>query len=182
MSAWFESRAAPHRGSAMSELTAAVVVSSTSVAAGRAEDRTGPVIAGWATRRGWTAVGPIVVPDGEGVGAAITTAVSAGAALVVTTGGTGLTPDDVTPEQTAALIDRPAPGIAEAIRARGLEKTPFAALSRGVAGVIGHTLVVNLPGSLGAVMDGLAVLDEVIDHALGQLGHGVRGHGPGAAT
>lgn len=150
-----------------------VVVSSTRAADGRREDLTGPRIADWGRRHGYDVSGPHVVPDGPEVGAILRTLVDEGCALVLTTGGTGFTDDDHTPEQTSALLDRPAPGIAEAIRARGLASTPHAALSRGVAGISGRTLIVNLAGSTGAVREGLEVLETCVDHALQQLGHPV---------
>ena len=96
--------------------------------------------------------------------------------LIVTTGGTGLTDRDVVPEATAAVIDRPAPGLPEAMRAHGLTKTPMAMLSRGTAGVRGRTLIVNLPGSPKGVREGLDVLLPVLSHALGQLTGADRGH------
>ena len=113
---------------------------------------------------------PIVVPDGEPVGAAISAEVDGGARVVLTTGGTGLTPTDRTPEVTRALLDREAPGIAEAIRAYGAGKgVPTAALSRGLAGVAGDCLVVNLPGSRGGVKDAIAVLRPLLVHAVEQV-------------
>lgn len=148
-----------------------VVVSSTRAAQGRREDLTGPRIADWGLSRGFEVLGPHVVADGPEVGEVLRRLAGEGCALVITTGGTGLTEDDHTPEQTTAVIGRPAPGIAEAIRARGLASTPYAALSRGVAGVSGSTLIVNLAGSTGAVREGLEVLGGFVDHALEQLGH-----------
>ncbi len=162
-------------GAAMTEAdnarTLGVVVASTRAADGRREDLTGPRIAAWGEARGFTISGPHVVADGPEVGAILRHLVDGGCALVITTGGTGFTSDDHTPEATAAVIDRPAPGIAEAIRARGLGSTPNAALSRGVAGISGRTLLVNLAGSTGAVREGLEVLDGFVEHALEQLGH-----------
>jgi molybdenum cofactor synthesis domain-containing protein len=111
-----------------------------------------------------------VVPDGEPVGAAVSAALDAGARVVLTTGGTGLTPTDLTPEVTRPLLDREVPGIAEAIRAYGVAAgVPSAALSRGLAGVAGTALVVNLPGSRGGVKDGLVVLRPILVHAVEQI-------------
>jgi molybdenum cofactor synthesis domain-containing protein len=113
--------------------------------------------------------GPQVVPDGEPVEVALRDAVAAGYDVVVTTGGTGLTPGDRTPEMTRRVLDREIPGIAEAIRAAGVAAgVPAAMLSRGVAGLAGGVLVVNLPGSSGGVRDGMAVLAPIIGHAVDQ--------------
>jgi len=149
-----------------------VVVASTRAAAGRTDDLTGPVICAWAEQRGWDAGEPVVVADGAPVGDALAAALATGPDLVVTTGGTGLTPTDRTPEQTRPLLDREVPGVAEELRRRGLAATPTAVLSRGLAGVAGRTFVVNLPGSRGGVRDGLAVLDGIVDHVLDQISGG----------
>ncbi len=150
---------------------AVVIVASTRTAAGAFDDRTGPLLSRWLLGRGWGCA-VAVVADGDPVGAAIDEAIVGGAALVVTTGGTGLSPTDRTPEQTRARLDYEIPGIAEELRRRGAAATPFAVLSRGLAGVAGTALLVNLPGSPGAVADGIAVLDGLLDHVVDQLAGG----------
>jgi molybdenum cofactor synthesis domain-containing protein len=154
----------------MTSLRAAVVVASNRAAAGVYDDATGPLLVDFLVSSGFTCDRPIVVPDGEPVGAAIAAEVEGGARVVLTTGGTGLTPTDRTPEVTRPLLDREVPGIAEAIRAYGVAQgVPTAALSRGLAGVAGACLVVNLPGSRGGVRDAIEVLQPMLVHAVEQI-------------
>jgi molybdenum cofactor synthesis domain-containing protein len=149
---------------------AAVVVASNRAAAGVYDDATGPLLVDFLTSLGFSCDPPSVVPDGDPVGAAIGAAVDAGARVVLTTGGTGLTPTDLTPEVTRPLLDREIPGIAEAIRGYGVSKgVATAALSRGLAGISGSCLVVNLPGSRGGVKDAMAVLEPLLLHAVEQI-------------
>ena len=153
-------------------MRALAVTVSNRAAAGVYEDRSGPVLAGLLAEAGFTVDGPLVVPDGDPVETALRDAVAAGYDVVVTTGGTGLTPGDLTPEMTRRVLDREIPGIAEAIRAGGAAAgVPAAILSRGIAGLAGTVLVVNLPGSTGGVRDGMAVLGPILAHAVDQA-HG----------
>ncbi|WP_432926467.1 MogA/MoaB family molybdenum cofactor biosynthesis protein [Microbispora sp. CA-135349] len=149
-----------------------VVTVSNRASAGVYEDRSGPLLASLLREAGCHEVdGPRVVPDGDAVEAALRDGVAAGYDVIVTTGGTGVTPLDLTPEMTARVLDREIPGIAEAIRQVNREKVPTSILSRGLAGQAGKTLVVNLPGSSGGVRDGMAVLTPILGHVVDQI-HG----------
>ncbi|MGO4755902.1 molybdenum cofactor biosynthesis protein B [Streptomyces sp. 2MCAF27] len=150
---------------------ALVVTASNRAAAGVYADKGGPLLVDGLAALGLAVDGPRVVPDGDPVEAALREAVAASYDVVVTTGGTGISPTDHTPEATRRVLDYEIPGIAEAVRAEALAKVPTAALSRGLAGVAGTTLIVNLPGSTGGVRDGLAVLGRILVHAVEQL-HG----------
>jgi molybdenum cofactor synthesis domain-containing protein len=150
--------------------SALVITISTRAAAGVYEDKSGPIIAAALDDLGLQVEGPVIVPDGGAVGAALRDAVAAGHAVVITTGGTGLSPRDHTPEQTRAVVEREVPQLAAAIARYGVDHgVPTAVLSRGVVGVADRTLIVNLPGSSGGARDGMAVLGPVLGHAVSQL-------------
>lgn len=154
-------------------MRALAITVSNRASAGIYADKSGPVLVELLRSAGCQADGPVVIPDGAAVEAALREAVAAGYDVVVTTGGTGLTPTDLTPDMTRLIIDREIPGIAEAIRAAGVNGgVPTAMLSRGIAGLAGTTLIVNLPGSTGGVRDGMTVLRPVLEHARDQAGGG----------
>ncbi|WP_262285041.1 molybdenum cofactor biosynthesis protein B [Micromonospora sp. MA102] len=150
-------------------IRARVIVASNRAAAGVYADTSGPLLVAGLRELGCEADEPVVVPDGEPVGAALRAARDEGVDVVLTSGGTGVTPTDRTPEVTRPLLDYEIPGIAEAIRAHSRDAVPTAALSRGLAGVAGRMLVVNLPGSRGGAKDGLAVLGPILRHTVDQL-------------
>jgi molybdenum cofactor synthesis domain-containing protein len=152
--------------------SARVIIASTRAAAGVYEDRTGPVIVEWLTGRGFDVGAPVVVADGAEVSEALSAAVQARVHVVITSGGTGISPTDRTADATADLVDYQIPGLADAIRRSGLPHVPTSVLSRGVCGVRDGVLIINLPGSTGGVKDGLGVLADVLEHALDQLAGG----------
>lgn len=151
---------------------ALVITSSNRAARGEWEDTSGPILVAGLGQLGFDVVGPRVVPDGEPLAEALEQGVVEGFDVILTTGGTGHTPQDVTPEMTRRVVERESPGLAEAVRAYGVNAgVATAILSRGIAGIAGRTLIINLPGSPGGCRDGLAALGPVLTHAIDQI-HG----------
>lgn len=150
-------------------MRARVIVASNRAWAGVYADSSGPILVSGLRQLGFEVDDPVVVQDGEPVREAIRSAIADGVDAVLTSGGTGITPTDRTPDVTRELLDYEIPGIAEAIRAYSRDRVPTSALSRGLAGVSGRTLIVNLPGSTGGARDGLAVLKSILVHAIEQL-------------
>ena len=165
----------------MTSLVAAVITCSNRSAAGERPDDSGALLADLLVQAGCTVGSRAVVPDDvDAILAAVRSAVDGGARVVITTGGTGLAPTDVTPEAVRALLDREVPGVAEAVRLAARDRVPTSVLSRGVAGTLGRAFLVTLPGSPGGVRDGMAVLTPLLDHVVDQLGGG--DHRPGGGV
>jgi molybdenum cofactor synthesis domain-containing protein len=160
-------------------IRARVIVASNRAATGVYADTSGPRLVAGLKDLGCAVDDPVVVKDGEPVAEALRVAVKDGIDVVVTSGGTGVTPTDRTPEATRGVLDFEIPGIAEAIRAYSRDRVPAAALSRGLAGVAGRTLIVNLPGSTGGAKDGLAVLGPLLRHTVDQIHGGDHAASPG---
>lgn len=162
-------------------VSAAVITCSNRSAAGARADESGSLLATAVQAWGFSLLSQVIVPDSVAdIQAAVRAAVASGARVVLTTGGTGLTPTDVTPEAVSPLLEKQIPGIAERLRAVVADRVPTSVLSRGVAGLIGSTLVVTLPGSPGGVRDGIAVLEPLVHHLLDQVVGG--DHRPGGGV
>ena len=162
-------------------MKAAVITCSNRSASGERADDSGELLVSLLDAAGHDVVLRRIVPDDvAAIRGAVTEAVALGAGAVLTTGGTGLTPTDVTPEAVAPMLERTVPGIAEALRAVSRDKVPTSVLSRGVAGTVGSSLVVTLPGSPGGVRDGMDVLTPLLEHAVEQIAGG--DHRPGGGV
>jgi molybdopterin adenylyltransferase len=158
----------------------AILTVSTSVARGETEDRSGAALAEHAQAAGAEIVARDVLPDDRGaIEDWLRTQAAAGASLIFTTGGTGLTDDDVTPEATRAVIDRPAPGFAEALRAEAIRHTPMGILTRGVSGIVGRSLIVNFPGNPKAIAELFPVIAPTLAHVVATLQRERGGRTPG---
>ena len=153
----------------MAGRSARVIIASTRASAGVYQDRCGPIITEWLAQHGFSPAQLVLVGDGEPVGKSLRDAVTEGVDLVITSGGTGISPSDDTPAQTKAVLDYEIPGLADAIRRSGLPKVPTAVLSRGTCGVAGRTLVVNLPGSPKGALECLAAIMDLLPHAIAVL-------------
>ncbi|MCX6430585.1 MAG: MogA/MoaB family molybdenum cofactor biosynthesis protein [Actinobacteria bacterium] len=154
----------------MKELTAAIITASNRAALGIYLDESGEVLSQGLNQLGFFVISKVVIPDDvEKISLEIASALASRVNLLVTTGGTGISPTDVTPEATAPHIERLLPGVSEALRAFGREKTPLADLSRGLVGVNGQTVIINLPGSPNGVRDGLVIIGRVVPHIISQL-------------
>lgn len=155
---------------------ACVLTVSDRAALGSYPDESGPTVAAALSELGFEVIETAVVPDGDAVSSQLRAWIAAEIPLVITTGGTGLSPRDMTPEQTRQVIERVVPGIAERIRGFSVDRVPAAALSRGIAGVADRTLIINVPGSVGGARDGVAALAQILGHAVDQVVGG--DHGP----
>ena len=165
----------------MTPVPAAVITCSNRSATGERPDDSGELLSSLLADAGYAVATRLVVPDElEAIRAAVRSAVDGGARVVITTGGTGLAPTDVTPEAVRALLDREVPGVAEVLRLAAHERVPTSVLSRGVAGTVGAAFVVTLPGSPGGVRDGMTVLAPLLGHVVDQLAGG--DHRPGGGV
>ena len=156
--------------SSVKELTAAIITASNRASLGIYPDESGEILSQGLSKLGFSVISTVVIPDDvEKISQGIASALASHVNLLVTTGGTGVSPTDVTPEATTPHIEKFLPGVSEALRAFGREKTPLADLSRGLVGVSGQTVIINLPGSPNGVRDGLVIIERVVPHIISQL-------------